>query len=64
MKLLRLREVVGDVRLISLRDNGPEVSRILTSGLNVNSGFVVEHEGVTYHGARAFHYLNTLTEPL
>ena len=29
----------------------------------MNSGFVVEHDGKTFHGARAFHYLSTLTEP-
>lgn len=63
VKLLKLRDAVGEVSLISLREDSDEVRRILSSGLNVNSGFVVEHDGKTFHGAQAFHYLNTLAEP-
>ncbi len=36
--------------------NVGDVARILWSNFNVNSGFVVEHDGKTFHGARAFHY--------
>ena len=64
VKLIRLgKAVAGDVQLISLRDDHPDVARILRSNFNVNSGFVVEHDGKTFHGARAFHYPSTLTEP-
>lgn len=63
VKLLKLREAVGIVELVSLRDDTEDVRRILALGLNVNLGFVVEHEGHILHGAHAFHYLNTLTEP-
>ena len=64
VKLVRLRKAVaGDVQLISLRDDNPDVARILRSDFNVNSGFVVEHDGKTFHGAGALHYLSTLTEP-
>ncbi|MEM5471140.1 DCC1-like thiol-disulfide oxidoreductase family protein [Hoeflea sp. AS60] len=63
VKLLKLRQAVGDVHLISLREDNDDVRRILASGLNVNSGFVVEHEGKLLHGAQAFHYLNTLSDP-
>ena len=46
VKLVRLRKAVaGDVQLISLRDDNPDVARILRSDFNVNSGFVVEHDG-------------------
>lgn len=63
VKLLALREAVGDVQLISLRDETEDVRRILSSGLNVNTGFVVEHGGQVLHGAQAFHYLTTIAEP-
>lgn len=63
VQLLQLREVVGEVRLISLREDNPDAMRLLSSGLNVNSGFVVEHEGRIYHGGQAFQYLNELVEP-
>lgn len=62
-KLVRLREIAGPVELKSLRENDPDVSRILESGLNVNTGFVVEHDGRIYHGDRAFHHLNALMVP-
>ena len=63
VNLLRLREAVGGVELISLRDDNEDVRRILSTGLNVNAGFVVEHDGRTFHGAYAFHHLNTLVKP-
>jgi predicted DCC family thiol-disulfide oxidoreductase YuxK len=60
VKLLKLREQAGQVELISLRDTNDDVSRVLQKGYNVNTGFVVEHDGITYHGKAAFAYLNSL----
>lgn len=63
VKLLALREAVGNVQLISLREETEDVRRILSSGLNVNTGFVVEHDDQVLHGSQAFHYLTTIAEP-
>lgn len=63
VRLLQLKEIVGDVELISLRSSRPEVRHILNLGLNVNTGFVVVHNGITLHGSEAFEYINDLVEP-
>ena len=63
VKLLQLREAVGPVELVSLRDGGEEAERIRRKGYDLNSGFVVEHDGSPYFGSAAFIYLNGLLEP-
>ncbi|UJW76418.1 DCC1-like thiol-disulfide oxidoreductase family protein [Rhizobium sp. SL42] len=63
VRLLSLRHAVGEVQLMSLREDNEDVRRILSSGLNVNTGFVVEHDGKVLYGSHAFHYLTTLAEP-
>ena len=60
--LLQLRDVVGEVELVSLRETSDDVRRILDKGYNVNTGYVVEHEGKIYHGSDAFAYLNGLLD--
>ncbi|MEM9357550.1 MAG: DCC1-like thiol-disulfide oxidoreductase family protein [Pseudomonadota bacterium] len=57
---VRLRSVVGDARLISLRSNDPDAQSIIDRGYNVNTGFVVEHDSHVFKGSAAFAHLNGL----
>ncbi len=56
----KLRSQVGEVELISLRSEHPEIEAIRARGFKVNRGFVVEHDGVWLEGDKAFGYLNLL----
>jgi predicted DCC family thiol-disulfide oxidoreductase YuxK len=58
--MLKLREVVGKVDLISLRSQDPRALKILSSGINVNKGFVIEYEDKLYFGGDAFYLINSL----
>jgi predicted DCC family thiol-disulfide oxidoreductase YuxK len=58
--MLKLREVVGQVNLISLRSQDTRALKILSSGINVNKGFVIEYEGRLYFGGDAFYLINSL----
>ncbi|MEM7249816.1 MAG: DCC1-like thiol-disulfide oxidoreductase family protein [Pseudomonadota bacterium] len=62
-ELMKLKSIVGDVELKSLRDHPEEAKRFEAEGLNINNGFVVEHDGRTYFGADAFAHLTQLLAP-
>lgn len=56
----KLRSVVGEVELISLRSNDKDIESVRERGFKVNRGFVVEHDGEWLEGDLAFSYLNSL----
>ncbi len=49
VKMLRLRESVGDVRLINARDDHPEVLRVKRKGLDLQEGMVAHYGGKDYY---------------
>lgn len=59
-ELVELRNSVGDVRLISVREDTPDVRDIMAAGYNLNTGFVVDHDGVRMSGSEAYSYLSGL----
>lgn len=61
VELVKLRNLVGDVELISVRENAPDVDEVIGAGYNLNTGFVVEHDGQVFYGADAYGYLNKIT---
>ena len=61
-RLTRIRETVGPVRIVNLREAPDAVARFAELGFNVDNGFVVETDGRAYHGADAIHALALLTE--
>jgi predicted DCC family thiol-disulfide oxidoreductase YuxK len=61
VKLVRLRETVGKVRLINARDGGPEVDMIREAGLDLDEGMVFNMDGRLLHGDEAIHALALLT---
>lgn len=61
VKLVRLRETVGKVRLINARDGGAEVDMIRAAGLDLDEGMVFNMDGRLLHGDEAIHALALLT---
>jgi predicted DCC family thiol-disulfide oxidoreductase YuxK len=61
VKLMRLRESVGPVRLIDARDGGPEVLRVQAMGMDLNDGMVFHYSGSHYHGADALNVMALLS---
>ncbi|MGJ7457360.1 thiol-disulfide oxidoreductase DCC family protein [Halomonas sp. MA07-2] len=62
--LLRLREVAGEVRLVSLREAPEACRRFRALGIDLDEGMVVEQGGRLYHGSDAVHYLALMTTPV
>jgi predicted DCC family thiol-disulfide oxidoreductase YuxK len=63
VKLVRLRETVGKIRLIDARNGGPEVEQIRAAGLDLDEGMVLWLDGRMHHGDAAIHALALLTTP-
>ena len=49
MKMLRLRESVGEVELIDARSDHPEVLRVKRLGLDLQEGMVARYGGKDYY---------------
>ena len=49
VKMMRLRESVGEVRLIDARSDDPEVLRIKSLGLDLQEGMVARYGGKDYY---------------
>ena len=60
-RLVRLRENVGAVQLVNLRDSPTQCARLAALGLDLDKGMVVEYEGKTWHGAAAMSLLARLS---
>lgn len=61
VRLLRLRETVGPVRLIDARSADPQVVAARAEGLDLDRGMIVRLGDATYHGDRALHVLALLS---
>jgi predicted DCC family thiol-disulfide oxidoreductase YuxK len=63
VRVLRLRETLGEVRLINARDGGPEVEAAVARGLDLDEGMVLRLDGTYYHGDDCIHRLALLSSP-
>jgi predicted DCC family thiol-disulfide oxidoreductase YuxK len=63
VRLVRLRESVGDVRVVNARDGGPVVDEVVRRGLDLDEGMVLIHQGRFYHGADCVHMMAMLSSP-
>lgn len=63
VRMTRLRDSAGPVRLIDARSDAPEVAQARAAGLDLDSGMVVKLEGRLYHGDAAMTALALLTTP-
>lgn len=50
MRLTKLKQSIGPVRLINARDGGPEVTQVKAAGLDLDEGMVMSYNGKLYHG--------------
>ena len=60
-RLLRLRESVGQVRLVDARSDDPLAVEARGSGLDLDRGMVVRFSAETYHGDGAMQLLALLS---
>ncbi len=61
VKLVRLREAVGQVRLIDARTGGVELTAVRAAGLDINKGMVLRLNGELYHGDACINRLALLS---
>ena len=61
--LLRLRDSLGEVRLINARDGGPIVDEMQRAGVNLDEGMVLKLNDRLYHGHDCMHLLALLSTP-
>lgn len=64
VRLLRLRESVGTVRLVDARFGDQLVAELQRSGYDLNDGMVAVYAGRTYHGADCVNLLALLSTDL
>jgi predicted DCC family thiol-disulfide oxidoreductase YuxK len=56
-QIVRIRESVGDLRLINAREDGEIMQEITAQGLDIDQGMVLKMAGQYYYGAQAVHAL-------
>lgn len=61
VSLLRLRDTVGDVALVNLRDDAAQAAALTAEGYDLDQGMVVDLDGKRVGGADATHLLATLS---
>ncbi|MEO1469439.1 MAG: DCC1-like thiol-disulfide oxidoreductase family protein [Pseudomonadota bacterium] len=61
VKLVRLREAVGGLRLVNARDGGPEVEAAIAEGYRLNDGMLLRLDGQSYYGDECLNRLALLS---
>lgn len=61
VRLVRLREAIGPVRLVDAREGGPIVDEIAAAKLDLDDGMVLKLDGVLYHGDECLNRLALLS---
>ncbi|WP_458524613.1 thiol-disulfide oxidoreductase DCC family protein [Onishia taeanensis] len=64
VRWLRLRESVGDVRLIDARSDDPVIEEVRALGFDLDQGMVLKLDAQWYHGAEALRVLALLSSPV
>ena len=63
VKLVRLRESLGQVRLVNAREGGPIVEELRRAGVDLDEGMALKLDGRLYHGHDCLHMLALLSTP-
>ena len=63
VRMLRLRESVGALRLVNARHGGPEVEAARAAGIALDEGMVLSLGGRLLHGDECIHALALMTTP-
>jgi predicted DCC family thiol-disulfide oxidoreductase YuxK len=61
MRLVRLKQAIGPVRLIDARAGGPEADFVRSRGLDLDEGMAMFYEGTLYHGGDCLHLMAMLS---
>ncbi len=64
IKLLRLRQSIGDIEFINARNNDNYLVEVQLAGLDINEGMVLKYGGKLYHGDNCIHMLALLSSPV
>ena len=56
-QVVRIRESVGQLRILNAREDSPELSEITAAGLDIDDGMVLKVGAQLYYGADAIHAL-------
>lgn len=63
VRLLRLRDAFGTVRLVNARSADPVVDAVRAAGLDLDAGMVLKLGGQLYSGDRCLHMLALMSTP-
>jgi hypothetical protein len=61
VKLVRLREAVGQIRLVDAREGGPELVEMRARGLDIDQGMALKYQGNLHYGDECIHVLSLLS---
>lgn len=62
VRMIRLRDAVGDIALINARETDNTIVReLLDNGYDLDAGMAVIYKGEIYHGAEALHMLTLIS---
>lgn len=64
VRWLRLKEHVGDVRLVDARSDDPVIEEVRALGFDLDQGMVLKLDAQWYHGAEALRVLALLSSPV
>lgn len=56
-QVVRIRESVGDLRIVDARENSDVMNEITAQGLDIDQGMVLKMGGQLYYGSDAIHAL-------
>ena len=60
-RVVRIRESVGELRLMNARENTAVMGDITRQGFDIDQGMVLKVDGVLYYGADAIHALSLMS---
>src|SRR5687767_15374616 len=60
-QVVRIRESVGDLRIVNARESSAVMKEITDMGLDIDQGMVVKMGGQIYYGADAIHALSLIS---
>jgi predicted DCC family thiol-disulfide oxidoreductase YuxK len=60
-QVVRIRESVGDLRIVNARESSAVMKEITDMGLDIDQGMVVKMEGQIYYGSDAIHALSLIS---
>lgn len=63
VRMVRLRDSLGPVRLVDAREGGPELAELHTAGYDIDAGMALKMDGRLFHGDDCLNRIALLTTP-